>query len=89
MRKIVQDMLKCDELYHQFVDIIGVDDGKAPEEYSDDEIIEEAKYVLQKYTDGNQSWRNYEMLHSDDADERRIARKEMNQIQKFLAKYAK
>jgi hypothetical protein len=89
MRKIVQDMLKCDELYHQFVNIIGVDDNKSPEEYDDEDIIAEAKYVLEKYTDASQNWRNFEMLYSDDPEERQTARKEMKQIQNFLKKYAK
>jgi hypothetical protein len=89
MRQIVKDMLKCDELYNQFVNINCVDDKKEPNDYSDDEIIAEAKYVAEKYTDGSQGWTHYEMLHdSEDREERATARRELNQIRKFLKKYA-
>ena len=46
MRQIVKDMLKCEELFQVFNNQLCVDDNKTPDEYSDQDIIEEAKYQL-------------------------------------------
>lgn len=88
MRQIVKDMLKCDELYHQFINCLCVDDMKEPNDYSDEEIIAEAKYVANKYTDDNfVQWE--EMNDHDDPTVRANARREYNQIIRFLKKYGK
>ena len=88
MRQIVKDLLACDELRWQFTEIIGVDDKKQPEDYTDEEIIAEAKYVKAKYTDGSQNWTHYEMLHGEDPEDREKAKRELKEIEKFLKKYA-
>ena len=87
MRKIVQDMLKCNELYHVFINILCVDDQKDVNDYTDDEIIAEAKYQLDMYFESGTA--NSDMLNGEySRGEQRQAEKEVAQIRKFLAKYA-
>ena len=75
-RQIIKDLLNCDELYEQFVNVICVDDNKFVEEYSEQEIIEEAKYVKTKYEAGN-GWIHYDMISGEDGREaQKVARKE-------------
>ena len=88
-RQIVKDLLNCDELYHQFINVICIDDNKSVEEYSNQEIIEEAKYVKTKYEAGN-GWIHYDMISGEDGREaQKVARKEYNQIKRFIKKWEK
>ena len=85
MRTLVSDALKCDELSYA-LDIIGTDDGKKPEEYTDAEIIAEAKYCLNLYYEGGTN--HSEMMSgSCGKDSLRIARREVKQLKAFLAKH--
>ena len=87
-RQIVKDLLNCDELYHQFINVICIDDNKSVEEYSNQEIIEEAKYVKTKYED--EGWiHNDMMIGLDGEDAKKVARKEYNQIKRFIKKWEK
>ena len=87
-RQIVKDLLKCDELYHQFINVICIDDNKSVEEYSDQEIIEESKFVKSKYDD--EGWvHNDMMIGLDGEDAKKVARKEYNQVKRFIKKWEK
>ena len=87
-RQIVKDLLKCDELYEHFINVICIDDAKEVWEYDDQEIIEEAKYVKTKYED--EGWiHNDMMIGLDGEDAKKVARKEYNQIKRFINKWEK
>jgi len=87
MRKIVRDLLKCDELAHVFINNLCVDDGKDINDYTDEELIAEAKYQLGMYYETDT--RNNDMLIGEYTDEeQRIAQREVKQIKRFLSKYA-
>ena len=89
MRALVRDALKCDELNYHLREIIGVDDGKSPEEYTDAEIIGEAKYVLESYF--IEGAINNDMLTNDFGDrveEQKLAEKEVRQLKRFIKKYS-
>ena len=88
-RQIVKDLLKCDELDYQFIRVICIDDSKEVWEYTDQEIIEEAKYVKTKYEAGN-GWIHYDMISGEDGREaQKVARKEYNQVKRFIKKWEK
>jgi len=87
MRKIVRDLLKCDELSHVFINNLCVDDSKDINDYTDEELVEEAKYQLGMYYETGT--RNNDMLIGEYTDEeQRIAQREVKQIKRFLGKYA-
>tara|TARA_R100000963_G_C4637793_1_gene101677 strand:+ start:330 stop:605 length:276 start_codon:yes stop_codon:yes gene_type:complete len=87
-REIVKHLLNCDELYEHFINVICIDDNKSVQEYSDNEIIEEVKYVKSKYDD--EGWIHNDMISGyDGKDAQNIARKEYNQIKRFLMKWGK
>jgi|TARA_R100000789_G_C2974221_1_gene141596 hypothetical protein len=85
-RQIVKDLLKCDELYEHFINVICVDDNKSIKEYSNQEIMEEVKYVKSKYND--EGWiHNDMMIGLDGKDAQKMAKAEYNQIKRFLKKW--
>jgi hypothetical protein len=87
MRKIVRDLLKCDELSHVFLNILCVDDGKDINDYTDEELVEEAKYQLEVYYETGTT--NNDMLIGEyTPEEQREAKREVQQIKRFLSKYA-
>ena len=87
-RKINKDLNLCDELYHQFYEVISVDDGIEVWEYSDEEIIAEANYVKEKYED--QTWScGLALAGYEGKESQKIARKEYNQIKRFLKNWDK
>ena len=87
-REIVKDLLNCDELYYQFMNVICIDDNKSVLEYTDQEIIEESKFVKSKYEDVG--WiHNDMMIGLDGEDAKKVARKEYNQIKRFIKKWEK
>jgi hypothetical protein len=87
-RKIVKDLNLCWELYHQFYEVISVDDGIEVWEYSDEEIIAEVRYVKEKYEDENWS-HGFDLAGHSGKEAQKIARKEYNQIKRFLKNWDK
>lgn len=87
MRAIVKDLLKCDELSHVFLNNLCVDDNKNVNDYTDEEIIAEAKYQLDLYFE-NGTLNNEMWCGEHGRKEQRKAEKEVDQICKFLKKYA-
>jgi len=87
MRKIVRDLLKCDELAYVFINHLCVDDSKDINDYTDEELIAEAKYQLGMYYETGTT--NNDMLIGEyTPEEQREAKKEVQQIKRFLGKYA-
>jgi hypothetical protein len=87
MRKIVQDVIKCDELRYVFENQLCVDDNKDIGDYADEEYLAEARYRWKLYFEPGTT--PYQMRNGDyGRAEQRIAIKELVQIQNFIAKYA-
>jgi len=85
MRKIVKDALNISEMEYAF-ECIGTDDKKNPDDYTDEEIVNEAEYRLFTYfEDGHAN--NDDMRLSDDAESRAIARKDIRQLTAFIKRY--
>ena len=87
MRQIIKDADNCDVLRYS-LEIIASDDQKNIEDYTDQEIINEALYVKDKYTDG--TWFEYQYLLGEHGkEEQKFAKKEYKDIMKFLLKHSK
>tara|TARA_B110000240_G_C13114560_1_gene289898 strand:+ start:207 stop:512 length:306 start_codon:yes stop_codon:yes gene_type:complete len=86
MRKIVSDARKVEALYQQLWEVDAQDDGCAVEDYEDEFIISEALYVLSTYYEGGHI--NSDMLLGfDGVESRRIASREVGQLERFKLKY--
>ena len=86
-RKILKDMQNVNELIYSFENVLCIDDNKTLEEYTDSEIISEAQYILETYSEYGH--RNYFMVTGDNGKhEKQIALKEVKQIKAFLNKYS-
>ena len=84
-RKIIQDALKINEMEFAF-ECICADDKKNIEEYTDQQIIDEAEYRLYTYFQVGHS-NNDEMRLGEDAECRAIARKDIRLLKAFIKKY--
>jgi len=85
-RQIVTDALKADELSHS-LDNISSDDNCEIEDYTDAELVAEAKWVLSCYSEPGHI--HCQMLTGDDGPEsQKTARREKRQLQRFLKKHA-
>jgi len=86
-RPIIKGLKKCLVLEDQIQFVIGADDEKEVWEYTDQEIIDEAKYVQSKY-DGDIGFDEQEWLEGEDGKEaQKIARKEYNSVKRFIKKW--
>jgi hypothetical protein len=86
-RQILKDAEKADELWYQLYEIGHEDDSKEVSDWTDEEIISEAKYCLSKYAP-SEGWIHGEMIAGDlGAEERKMALRERAQIKRFLKKY--
>jgi hypothetical protein len=89
MRYLIKDFLKCDELKWQFQQILQ-DEQKPIESYEAEFLINEAKYVRDKYLNSEDQWTHYYMISGQDGlESQAIAKKELRQINKFLQKWDK
>ena len=80
----LNDAFKSYEL-HDSLDRISSDDGKAIEDYTMQQVLSEAYYVLSCfYEDGHV---NNDLLNSDIKDERQQALKEIKVLKSFIKKY--
>ena len=80
----LNDAFKSYEL-HDSLDRISTDDGKAVEDYTMQQVLSEAYYVLSCfYEDGHV---NNDLLNSDIKDERQQALKEIKVLKSFIKKY--
>ena len=80
----LKDAFKSHEL-HFSLDNISTDDGKEIEDYTPQEVIAEARYVLSCFYESGHV--NNEWLNSDNKDERRDALKEVKALKSFIKKY--
>ena len=85
-RQILKDMQNVNELIYSFENVLCIDDNKTLEEYSDSEIIEEAQYILETYSEYGH--RNYFMFIGDNGkEEQKQVVKEIKQLKNFLNKW--
>ena len=86
--QIIKDMCKVDELIHSFRTVLCLDDNKELEDYSNEEILSEARYILETYFEYGHI--NYFMLVGENGkEEKAIANKEVKQLRKFINKWEK
>jgi len=86
MRKIIKDIWMSNELRHQMFDVLSADDECEVEDYADHQIVSEALYVREMFTDSTWYW--YEELkgwHGKEAQD--IAKEEFKNINKFIKKW--
>ena len=84
-RRIVTDALKVDELSYS-LDNISHDDKCEIEDYTDTELIAEAKYVLSCYSEPGHI-HNWMMIGDCGPEDQKTARREKRQLQRFIKKY--
>jgi hypothetical protein len=87
MREIVKSAMAIDELAYS-LDNISTDDKVAVNSYPDEQIVKEAKYVLDLFVNPNQSHINNEALMGDEGPQQQVwARKQVRQLKAFIKKY--
>jgi len=87
MRAIVKAAFKIREL-HQSLLNISQDDNKEIEDYTDSEIVNEAKYVLSTYFENGHM--NNDMFNGEyGAAEQRAATQDIRKMKVLIAKYEK
>jgi hypothetical protein len=85
MRAIVKEALAIPEMQFGF-ECICADDKKEPEDYTDQEIVEEAEYRLFTYfEDGHMN--SDEMRMGDDPEMNKVAQKDIRMLKKFIKKH--
>jgi hypothetical protein len=71
------------------LDNISADDKKQIQDYTDAEILHEAKYVLGLFTDPNETHWNAEDLRGENgASQQKWAKAEVRKLQAFIKKYS-
>jgi len=84
--EIIKDMWKVDELIFSFRNVLCLDDNKELEDYSNEEIFDEANYILETYFEYGH--RNYFMLNGEyTKEEKATATKEVKQLKNFINKW--
>lgn len=87
MRKIVKSALKISELAYS-LENISTDDKRDIDSYTDEEILNEAGYVLGLFTDPNETHWNAEDLRGKNGEEQqKWARAEVRKLVAFIKKY--
>ena len=92
-RDLVYEALACENLRHSLVNVIGIDDGdgtlagrKKPHEYTDTEIIAEAKYVLSCYYEGGHNY-NDELNGYHSLSDKKRAVIEVRELKTFIKRH--
>jgi hypothetical protein len=87
MREIVKSAMAIDELAYS-LDNISTDDKVAVNSYPDEQIVKEAKYVLDLFVNPSQGHINNEALMGDEGPQQQVwARKQVRQLKAFIKKY--
>lgn len=87
MRAIIKSALAIDELQND-LENIAIDDKKKIEDYTDSEILHEAKHVLGLFLDGTNPHWNYEDLQGENGPEQqKWAQGEVRKLNAFIKKY--
>lgn len=88
MRAIIKSALAIDELQNN-LENIATDDKKEIDQYTDAEILVEAKYVLEMFLDGTNPHWNYEDLQGENGPEQqKWAQGEVRKLKAFIKKYS-
>jgi hypothetical protein len=88
MRAIIRSALAIDELKND-LENIATDDKKEIDQYTDAEILVEAKYVLEMFLDGTNPHWNYEDLQGENGPEQqKWAQGEVRKLKAFIKKYS-
>jgi hypothetical protein len=87
MKTILKAAMAIDELRND-LENIATDDKKQIEEYTDAEILKEAKYVLEMFLNGANAHWNYEDLQGENGPEQqKWARSEVRKLKAFIKKF--
>jgi len=87
-RSIIESALSIDELAHTLYNI-SYADKKEVEDYTDAEILHEAKYVLGLFTDPNESHWNAEDLRGENGlEQQKWAKTEVRKLKALIKKYS-
>jgi hypothetical protein len=83
--KLLKAALNCFELANN-LENISHDDRKEIANYTDAEILAEARYVKECYEESGHALCDY--LNSDESVERRVARRDYRKLLRFIDRYA-
>jgi hypothetical protein len=87
-RAIIESALSINELAHT-LDNISYSDKKKIEDYTDAEILHEAKYVLGLFIDPNESHWNAEDLRGENGlEQQKWAKTEVRKLKALIKKYS-
>lgn len=87
MRAIVQSAMAIDELAYT-LDNISTDDKMPVESYTDEQIVKEARYVLDLFINSAQGHINHEALSGDEGPQQQAwARKQVRMLKSFIKKF--
>ena len=82
------DAMKIDELAYT-LNNISQDDKKPITAYTADEVVDEAKYVLDLFINPSQGHINHDALIGEEGpDQQKWANKQVRQLRSFIKKYA-
>lgn len=84
MKNYIKDAINISELQYD-LENISQDDNKPIEQYTQKEIVDEAKYVLSLYSEGGTAYS--EDLYSDDQKIRKEAESQIKQLKQYIKKY--
>lgn len=88
MKKILVSAFKSDELRYQLEEVIAVDDKIAVDEISDKTILEEAHFVLGKFTGQSGGFEQEDDYNGENgAEQRTWARKNVRVLKALIKKY--
>ena len=88
MRAIIKSALAIDELQNDLENIAS-DDKKEIDQYTDAEILVEAKYVLEMFLDGtNPHWNNEDFRGLNGPEQQKWAQGEVRKLKAFIKKYS-
>jgi hypothetical protein len=87
-RAIIKEAMSISELANS-LDNISTDDKKQINDYTDAEILHEAKYVLSLFLDPNETHWNAEDLRGENGEEQqKWAEAEVRKLKAFIKKYS-
>jgi hypothetical protein len=85
--KLLTAALKIDELAYN-LENISADDSKQIEDYTDTEILSEAKYVLSLFIDPSETHWNAEDLRGENGSKQQVwARGQVRKLKALIAKF--
>lgn len=88
MRAIIKSAMAIDELRND-LENIALDDKKDIDQYTDKEIVAEAKHVLEMFLDGTNPHWNYEDLQGQNGlEQQKWAQGEVRKLKAFIKKYS-